>query len=562
MKVESYLVPFLHSTFVNSLSFAIRLSDPISETGLTHSQVTNSAVQYPRDLALRSLTALKNKSDCHSDSTIVLYSQNSQKTVNKDMSTVYATCVSPYASASTTYVSLSTNTILANAYVPKIEPASMSTPDLARYVYFRSYFKQAIPTFDLDGAHANHSAQVGTLADKSQIIETNAMNARYIFDRNQTEHELREYVKDMAGFQSPQFEDGLTNISSKSKNTSKAIHIAGPYDLDHMKSHISHESLKFLVRVAKYAQISYCVESLEDIEYPFWCRIGCTQFPYTKLLLQWYEFWTQRESPIAGYMAVDYTDREILVLFRGVAMPSDLFVQTDLRQVDFVPSNLTMSEIDWKSKYGKICKGCKIHGGLYRSYLNTMKYVSGFVEDALDNHPGFKVVFAGHNIGGAMATIVGLDYRLRGLDVHVVSLGSPKVFNLELSEFFENQFELDKRTHNFQQRGPQSLRHYRVTRRTDPVPHWPYMRDYQHLLGEVYIASELIGHPRENVIFHCFGRNAKSCSFGDMMDLDALLFVWDTHYHYFVQLAGCALIHSFFFIKYLRPIANPDDPYS
>lgn len=170
------------------------------------------------------------------------------------------------------------------------------------------------------------------------------------------------------------------------------VHAAGPFDLDHMKSHITHDSLKFLARLAKYSQISYCVESLEDIEYPFRCRIGCTQFPYTHLLILWYEFWTQIDSPVAGYMAVDHTDREIIVMFRGVVMPSDIFLQLDLRQTEFVPSPLTMTGSQWTKKYGKVCKSCKIHAGLYRSYLNTMKHISGFVEEAVSQWPGYKLV--------------------------------------------------------------------------------------------------------------------------------------------------------------------------
>lgn len=427
------------------------------------------------------------------------------------------------------------------------------------YVYFRSYFENAIPDFDSHNAQGNHSMKLGNFAEKQYLVESESRKLKYQFDEKQAKQELLEYIKEIA-----ELEEASSVNSLNSNNTSgnDTVHASGPFDLDHSKSYLSHESLKFLVRVAKYSQISYCVESIEDIEYPFKCRIGCTRFPYTKLLLQWYEFWAMRDSPVAGYMAVDHTDREIMVMFRGSVMPSDILISSDMRQTKFVPSPFTMSEEQWTAKYGRACKKCRIHQGLYRSYLNTMKYVHGFVEDAMNNYPGFRVVFAGHNIGGAMATIMGLDYKLRGIDVHIVSLGSPKIFNAEMSVFFEKQFNLDTNSHHYQNEGPDTLRHYRVTRRTDPIPHTPYMRSYQHVMGEVYIASELIDNPRENVIYHCFGRNTKTCSYGDMMDPDAILFAWDTHYKYFVQQAGCATSHSFIVIVDYPPLSNPEDPYS
>ncbi|VVT53859.1 uncharacterized protein SAPINGB_P003786 [Magnusiomyces paraingens] len=322
---------------------------------------------------------------------------------------------------------------------------------------------------------------------------------------------------------------------------------------------IDHKTLVFLARMAKYTQISYCVESLEDIEYPFICRIGCTQFPTTTLLIQWYEHGIFGR-PIAGYMAVDDKRKELVVMFRGAIFPSDIANSWNLRQTPFVPAHYTIQPTQWRAKWAAKCKDCKVQTSLYRAYLKTMGYISGPLHDARAAYPGYRIVIGGHNVGGMMAALAGVDLKMQGFDVTVVTFGASKYGNAAMTQFVEELFGLDV-TATLDMFSLDKNRFYRVTRREDPFTHWPYMRSYTHTKGEVYISDELNPMPGTDVTFFCLGSNSKFCSYGDRVDFETLLLALDAHYYYFVQFAGCATLHSYLPIYQLMPPAHEDDPY-
>lgn len=337
-----------------------------------------------------------------------------------------------------------------------------------------------------------------------------------------------------------------------------AVSAQGTFDdLEH-RFNIDKPTLVFLARMGRYAQISYCVESIEDIEYPFICRLGCTQFPHTTLLLQWYEHGIFGR-PVAGYMAVDSKRQEIVVMFRGTLFPSDLANSWNLLQTRFAPAPYTMPAAEWRANWAAKCGDCKVQTSLYNAYLRTMSYVAGPLEDARKSFPGYRIVIGGHNLGGMMANLAAVDLRVRGYDVTVVTFGASKFGNAAMSQFVEHLFGQDtKEEPGFLL---ENNRYFRVTRKSDPFTHWPYMRAYTHTMGEVYISDDLLPTPGTDVTYFCFGRNSKFCSYGDRVDIETLLLAWDAHYYYFVQFAGCATLHSYIPVYDLLPPAHDDDPY-
>jgi len=122
-----------------------------------------------------------------------------------------------------------------------------------------------------------------------------------------------------------------------------------------------------------------------------------------------------------------------IIVIRGTANEANVLSDIDVRLVDDART------------------GIKLHKG-FRDVAVTIMQI-------LDNTHTIEhtVHVTGHSLGGAVAQIIGMWLHTRGKNVQVFSYGSPKVSNQVLS-------------------GGQPT-HWRVVRRSDPIPFtppWPY----------------------------------------------------------------------------------------
>jgi len=95
--------------------------------------------------------------------------------------------------------------------------------------------------------------------------------------------------------------------------------------------------------------------------------------------------------------------------------------------------------------------GIRLHKGFRDASLGVMEIIDR------DHTVEHTVHVTGHSLGGAVAQIIGMWLHKRGNNVQIFSYGSPKVSNQVLS-------------------GGQPT-HWRVVRRSDPIPFtppWPY----------------------------------------------------------------------------------------
>jgi len=95
--------------------------------------------------------------------------------------------------------------------------------------------------------------------------------------------------------------------------------------------------------------------------------------------------------------------------------------------------------------------GIRLHKGFRDASLGVMEIIDR------DHTVEHTVHVTGHSLGGAVAQIIGMWLHTRGKNVQIFSYGSPKVSNQVLS-------------------GGQPT-HWRVVRRSDPIPFtppWPY----------------------------------------------------------------------------------------
>jgi len=122
-----------------------------------------------------------------------------------------------------------------------------------------------------------------------------------------------------------------------------------------------------------------------------------------------------------------------IIIIRGTANDANVLSDIDVRLVD-----------DTRT-------GIKLHKGFRDVAVTIMQIID--TTKTLEH----TVHVTGHSLGGAVAQIIGMWLHTRGKNVQIFSYGSPKVSNQVLS-------------------GGQPT-HWRVVRRSDPIPFtppWPY----------------------------------------------------------------------------------------
>ena len=145
------------------------------------------------------------------------------------------------------------------------------------------------------------------------------------------------------------------------------------------------------------------------------------------------------------------------VVFRGTSNIFDFLSDFDFIQV---PLEGYSSDI-------------KVHRGFYMQFLS--------IKDEIfkDIDPSKKVVFCGHSLAAALATIASIIYQdlYKETDISLITFGSPMVGNSEFVSLFNKTIKFGK--------------HMRFVTKNDIVPIMSAIFDYKHV-SEAYSLSE--GH--------------------------------------------------------------------
>jgi triacylglycerol lipase len=148
-----------------------------------------------------------------------------------------------------------------------------------------------------------------------------------------------------------------------------------------------------------------------------------------------------------------------------------------------------------------------------KSWLNTRPTILPLVLQALQSHPDYEVTLVGHSLGGAVATLAGLEMRLKGWDPLVTTFGAPMVGNAAFATFLDGAFEIGK----FSRGGVEDVEESRIRRVThvdDPVPLLPLREwGYAPHAAEVFISKAALPPAREDVRV-CVGDEDGRCIAG------------------------------------------------
>ncbi|KAI8319106.1 alpha/beta-hydrolase, partial [Martensiomyces pterosporus] len=87
--------------------------------------------------------------------------------------------------------------------------------------------------------------------------------------------------------------------------------------------------------------------------------------------------------------------------------------------------------------------GAKVHSGFKKSYLSVAQPIEGMVKSLLAAHEDFKVVFVGHSLGGAEASLAAADFVAKNSNyigkVSLYTYGQPRTGNAAFAQWMDNQ---------------------------------------------------------------------------------------------------------------------------
>jgi hypothetical protein len=212
---------------------------------------------------------------------------------------------------------------------------------------------------------------------------------------------------------------------------------------------------------AKFAGAAYCMKLYDQKNYNCNSYI-CT--PNTTLLLSTKD----KKSYGAALVTVNSDINTIVVSFKGTSSVRDTI------------KDLTAwrSQADWEGNAPTFLQGDDllpsnifVHKGFELIYVALRNEVLGAVNKAIKAYPSHQLVFTGHSLGGALATMAAVDFNDLvpgyGDRISLYTFGQPRVGNKNWAQYVDSL--------------PFGNRMYRVVRKGDPVAHLaPSNWGYQH----------------------------------------------------------------------------------
>jgi len=284
-----------------------------------------------------------------------------------------------------------------------------------------------------------------------------------------------------------------------------------------------------LEELARIVDISYCVGTAGlGIQKPFKCasRCGDRDFETFELVTAWNTGPFLSDS--CGYIALSHsrTNPRLILAFRGTYSVANTIADLSTIPQEYVPypgdddddtSDFIAPVLDVDDDAPPAeppkCENCTVHTGFYSSWLNTRKVVLPHVSKAMEKYPDYKLVLVGHSLGGAIATLAGLDFKARGWEPHVTTFGEPRLGNKHFNKYVDERFGITTdHDHN---------KLHRVTHVGDPVPLLPLSEwGFSMHSEEIFISESSLPFSVAD-IHYCKGDEDTHCIAGSDEDKPA-----------------------------------------
>jgi hypothetical protein len=302
-----------------------------------------------------------------------------------------------------------------------------------------------------------------------------------------------------------------------------------------------------LEELSRIVDISYCVGTT-GISSPFTCGSRCDEFPDFELVDTFNTGPLMSDS--CGYIVLDHSHNKekgkgkgegkgrVIVAFRGTYSVANTIVDLSTIPQEYVPYPGNGSEPEdphkgkerhrkkllgwiprpWSMEKGKEkgkveveCYNCTVHTGFWTSWQNTRPFVLPHLKTIREKYPNYKVELVGHSLGGAVASLAGLEFEALGWEPMVTTFGEPRVGNEGLRDYVDAVFGLNGKVE-------MGGRYRRVTHVDDPVPLLPLQEwGYRAHAGEVYISKVQLQPGLEDLRL-CDGDEDVDCIAGAEVD--------------------------------------------
>ncbi len=138
---------------------------------------------------------------------------------------------------------------------------------------------------------------------------------------------------------------------------------------------------------------------------------------------------------------VDHDRKENMVLFRGSQELNDWITDGLFKLTPYKPQS-TLRNISTAVEQEKLCKGCKVHYGFWKSFNKTWDFIKSEFDVLNEKYPDYSWTIIGHSLGGAIAQLVAIEFKLLGIENPLIlSFGSPQLGNKKFVEFIDNFFK-------------------------------------------------------------------------------------------------------------------------
>ncbi|ODV93039.1 hypothetical protein PACTADRAFT_21396, partial [Pachysolen tannophilus NRRL Y-2460] len=263
---------------------------------------------------------------------------------------------------------------------------------------------------------------------------------------------------------------------------------------------VSNSVYEELVDLAKICSISYCTSTNELYPGDFVdaCPLKeCVNGNHkNSKIIKVFQPPEEQKGP-SGFIGINHEKKKIYIVFRGSETNSDWLSNLDIKPTKYIPHVIQNYKVD-KKNIEFNCENCLVHRGFYKSLSFFFEDSYSDVQKISQQYPNYQLVITGHSLGGALATLMAVEYKLLGFNPLAVTFGSPKVaVNNAMSKAIDNFLKTLFNYNNLSNIGNLESGLYRVIHKGDFVPLLP--PSYKHVGTLLTIDKFLFPHEQKDL---------------------------------------------------------------
>jgi hypothetical protein len=214
-------------------------------------------------------------------------------------------------------------------------------------------------------------------------------------------------------------EDMLNSIEELMKQPQNDIPVAEPRILP--THNIRELSESFAMEFLNYAAASYC--NKDEIE-----RWDCYNCQGHANETEEVVYVSNDDHKSAAFLGVNHNRSAIVVSYRGTSNFKNWLINLNI--------NLTNLGINHTSPI-------RVHSGFNKAANALVPKIYNLLDKAKKQNPEYKVVFTGHSLGGALATLSAVKFAERGVikwsDIQIITFGQPRVGDASFANYLNSK---------------------------------------------------------------------------------------------------------------------------